>query len=182
MACDKMAGFPHGRIRRAFALGDADATALGKGYALESIVRDFFCAVPGVEILEQNAMDADGSIEVDVLVYIASGSPIQFLSEFVVIEAKNWAVPVGSQVVSGFVNKIQSMGLTTGILVATSGVTGNAESRSRARAVIARAYDQHKIRLVVLDRADIEAVRSSQDITQMMRRAWGRLIMRNPLS
>jgi hypothetical protein len=171
-------GFPYLQIARRLAEGDAAATTEEKGGALEDVVLRSFCKIRGVGLLRRDQTNVAGSAEIDLLLYNqAHPLGLPFLPNYLIFECKNWAAPVSSAAVDGFVSKVRSCRLELGILVAASGITGNPVDRTAANDIIRRAFDRENIKLLVITRAEIEAFRSTGDVIALIREKFGGLIM-----
>jgi Restriction endonuclease len=173
-----MARFSHSQIARRLAEGDAAPTTEGKGAALEDVVIQSFCKVRGIGFLRRDQTNNAGSAEIDILLYnqrLPLGLP--FLSDYLIFECKNWAAPVDSASVDGFVTKIRACRLDLGVLVAANGITGDAAQRTAANDIIRRAFDRDNIKVLVVTRAEIEAFRAIDDVISLMRDKFGALIM-----
>ena len=173
-----MPRFPYPDIARRLQDGDTAATTEEKGAALEEVVIQSFCRVRGVGFLRRDQTNHAGSAEIDILLFNGRhplGLP--FLPDYLIFECKNWAAPVNSASVEGFVAKIRSCRLDLGVLVAANGITGDPIQRTAANDVIRRAFDRDNIKLLVVTRAEIETFRSVKDVIALMREKFGGLIM-----
>ena len=173
-----MGRFSHLQIARRLIEGDAAATTEEKGAALEDVVIQSFCKVRGVGFLRRDQNNNAGSSEIDILLYNqrhALGLP--FLSDYLMFECKNWAAPVDSATVDGFVAKVRAARLDLGVLVAANGITGDPQQRTAANDIIRRAFDRDNIKLLVVTRGEIEHFRSIADVIVLMRGKFGDLIM-----
>src|SRR5579863_9687868 len=96
-----------GAIAASMAAAD-DGTAAQKGEVLEEIVSGTFCLLEGVGLLFRNAVDVQNSSEIDILLYNQrhpQGLP--FLPDYILIECKNWQIPVNAAVVRSFTSKLR---------------------------------------------------------------------------
>ena len=84
------------------------------------------------------------------------------------IECKNWSKTVGSMEVSWFLTKIRNRGLDFGILVAANGVTGDAHDKTAAHNVVSMALAAN-VRLIIITRAEIENLNSSEDLVMLIK-------------
>jgi predicted Mrr-cat superfamily restriction endonuclease len=118
---------------------------------------------------DNNSLNAAGSSDVDVSFWNnrLNGS-FDFLPQILIVECKNTAERVGSADVPVFLGKLQEMHLDHGILVAAQGITGDAESLRAAHDVIRTAYQRDKVRLIVLTRFELEALRSTNDLIRLL--------------
>jgi Restriction endonuclease len=172
--------FPYKKIAKRLAQGDSAKTTKGKGSALEDIVSWTFCSLPGVRVLKRNFVDAAGASEIDLLLYNdARLTPAAFLSEFPIIECKNWSEPVDSKTVRDFIGKVRAAHLTVGILVAANGVTGNANDRKAANDQIRLAFDADAIKIIVIARSDIQGLRSREGFLEFLQDRYGDVILRS---
>lgn len=173
-----MGRFSHSQIARRLLQGDAAATTEEKGAALEDVVIQSFCKVRGVGFLRRDQTNNAGSSEIDILLYNQRhllGLP--FLSDYLIFECKNWAAPVDSAAVEGFIAKVRAARLDMGILVAANGITGDPQQRTAANDSIRRAFDRDNIKLLVVTRTEIESFRAIADVVVLMREKFGDLIM-----
>jgi len=173
-----MPRFSQRHIARRLAEGDAAGTTEEKGAALEDVVLRSFCRLPGIGFLRRDQTNDAGSSEIDILLYNErhlAGLP--FLPDYLIFECKNWAAPVDSVTVSDFVTKVRNSRLGLGILVAANGITGDQQQRTAANDVIRRAFDRDNIKLLVITRVEMEALRSTADIVTLVRNKFADLIM-----
>lgn len=173
-----MPRFSHRKIARRLAEGDAAQTTEEKGAALEDVVLRSFCRVPGIGFLRRDQVNNAGSAEIDILLFNQRhllGFP--FFPDYLIFECKNWAAPVDSATVETFVAKVRNARLNLGILIAANGITGDQERRTAAIDVIRHAFDRDNIKVLVITRAEIEALRSTDDIVTLVRNKFADLIM-----
>ena len=176
-----MSRFPHPDIARRLMEGDVAATTEEKGAALEDVVVLSFCRVRGIDLLGRDQTNDAGSSEIDILLFnLRHSQGLPFLPDYLIFECKNWASPVNSASVEGFVAKVRARRLDVGILVAANGITGDSTERTAANEVIRRAFDRDNMKLMVVTRAEIEAFRSVKDVVALMRKKFGELIMGLP--
>jgi len=158
-------------------VGDNGNTA-EKGIALESVVTETFCKMEGVGIIRVNAIDDAGSSEIDILLYnLRHPQGLPFLSDNIMIECKNWRAPVGAAVVRVFSSKLHACRLDFGILVAANGVTGDEQDRTAAFAHIRSEFDRTGLKILIVTRAELEALRETDDLALLLRMKFGACIM-----
>lgn len=158
------------RIARHFRQVRDGNSVAEQGRALERLVCYLFESVPGIEITLRNELNAFDTEEIDVAFWnnqIRTG--LYFLPNVFLVECKNWSQPVGSQEVAYFVTRLNHRGCTYGILVATNGITGVPEDLTRANYEIAAALHDG-FRVLVVTRADIEALRSTTQLATLLKR------------
>lgn len=157
--------------------GDAGSTA-EKGAALEAVVADTFCQVEGVGILKTNIIDIAGSSEIDILLYnMKHPQGLPFLSDYIMIECKNWHLPVNTATVRVFTSKLHSCRLDFGILIAANGITGDANEKTAAFAHIRSEFDRTGLKLLVITRMELEGVRTTEDLVFLLRDKFAACIM-----
>lgn len=166
-----------GSISAILAAADAGNTAQ-KGEALENVTSSTFCLLPGVGIIHTNAVGADNSCEIDILLY-NQRSPygLPFLPDNIVIECKNWAKPVDAATLRAFTSKLRQFRLDFGIVVASSGITGDVADVTAGQAHLRHEFDREGLKVLVLTRAELEALTSSEELALMLRRKYGSFIM-----
>ncbi|MGI4876772.1 MAG: restriction endonuclease [Janthinobacterium lividum] len=175
-----MPGIPPGAIAATLAAADQGTTAQ-KGNALEQVVADTLCLLDGVGVLYTNALDVDGSCEIDILLYNQrhpSGLP--FLPDYILIECKNWSAPVNAATLRTFTSKLRQFKLDFGIVVASSGITGNQTDRTAGHAHLRREFDQIGLKTLVLNRQELEGLASTNELGLMLRKKFGAFIMGLP--
>jgi restriction endonuclease len=157
-------------IRKLFMKSDAAATVQEKGRTFENLICEVFEALPGIELVERNALNAFSTEEVDVALWNRrSGRGLYFFPHVVLIECKNWSGAVGSQEVAYFADRLRHRGCDFGILVAANGVTGDPQQLAQAHFELAIAASQGQ-RIVVLTRQELEAITSSADLIALIKR------------
>jgi restriction endonuclease Mrr len=115
-------------------------------------------------------LNAFATEEIDLAVGNAGHrSGLAAFSDVILVECKNWSNAVGSQEVTYFVSRLRQRGCTCGILIAMNGVTGDAADLTAAKFEIATALKE-KIRVIVLKRQELEALRTQADFVNLLKR------------
>jgi hypothetical protein len=150
--------------------GDAATTATERGRALEDVIVYVFELVPGVVLSVRNKLNAFESEEIDVGFW-NDGDPggLRFFAHTLLVESKNWRVPVGAQDLMVFDHKLISRGLSMGIFVAASGITGDAADLNAAHAVLAQALSQGR-EIIVITRYELETLTNTDDLVLLLKR------------
>lgn len=172
-----MSAIDHVNIAARLIAGDA-GNAAEKGAVLETIVAETFCQLQGVGLIKKNIVDNASSLEIDILLYnhrLQDGLP--FLPNHLIIECKNWHAPVNSATLTVFTGKLHKFRVDFGILVAANGITGNVVDRRAAQAHLRSVYDRDGLAVIVITRAEIEALRNTDDLGLLMREKYGDCIM-----
>ena len=65
---------------------------------------------------------------------------LQFLSDYLIFECKNWDAAVDSATLATFIVKVRAARLELGVLVAANGITGDAQQRTAANDIIRQAF------------------------------------------
>ena len=169
-----MARISQRRIQSFFDIADkADTrTAKGrgiKGRALEDLVCYLFELLPGIKLSKRNKLNQFVSEEIDVAFWNSKHSQgLYFLPDVIIVECKNWAVPVGSQEVSWFYNKLRDRrAFPYGILIAANGITGSAEDKTNAHQIIASAL-REGCQIIVITRQEIESLRDTKQLVEVI--------------
>lgn len=172
-----MARIPRAQLRAGLARVSNAVGSNDKGRALEDLVCFLFPLVPGIEIAQRNTLNAFETEEVDVALWNARHPEgFYFLPHLLLVEAKNWSNPCGSQEVSYFVGRLRQRGCDHGILFAANGITGVAEDLTRAHFEIASALAAG-IRVLVITPGDIEAATSTNQIVDLLKRKLCQLVV-----
>jgi hypothetical protein len=157
------------RIRTLLDTGRDGATTAVKGRALEDLVCYVFGKVPGISVTHRNVLNAFDTEEIDVALFNERRTrALDFLPSILLVEAKNWGAPVGSAEVAWFDRKLADRGLDHGILVAVSGVTGNAADKTAAHQIIATSLLAHR-RIIVITGDQIDALRDTSALVVLIK-------------
>jgi len=140
-----------------------------KGQIFEDLVCYVVEKIPGISVTKRNVLNPYQSEEIDIGVWNekVAGS-LSFLPNTILIEAKNWSTPAGSQEIAHFVAKLEERGLEFGFFVALNGVSGSPHEITAARDKIRFALCK-KIRIVVMKRVDIESFKSGNDVVEFVK-------------
>lgn len=172
-----MAVIDAGALAARLAAGDAGNTAQ-KGEALEAVVTETFCQIDGVGLIRRNIEDNAGSLEIDILLYNQKHlNGLPYLPSHLVIECKNWQAPVDSATLTVFAAKLRRFRLDFGILVAASGITGDANDKTAAHAQLRYVYERDGMIIIVLTRAELEALTETAELEALVREKYGLSIM-----
>ena len=169
----------HRRICRAFRNGDSAVTHHVRGQVLEDLMIYILGRIPGVRFVQRDIRVAGGSEEIDLVFWndrVPNGLP--YLPHILVFECKNWMAPVDSAAVAFFANKVRTRHLECGFLVATNGVTGDPVNITAAHQHIDLAFVRDNVRLVVFDRAEIEALSSTDHFSQLIQQKIAQIVLR----
>src|SRR5262245_60419171 len=135
------------------AIATNGATNAERGRAYEDLVCYVFEQVPGVSMTRRNALNAFQTEEIDVAVWNdGHADGLFFLTNIILVECKNWSNAVGSAEVNWFDSKLRNRGLDFGVLVATNGITGDANDLTTAHSMVDATLRERR-RLVII-RAD----------------------------
>jgi Restriction endonuclease len=176
-----MASLSPKRIQRDFGRGDNAADGYERALALEDLTKYLFRRLPGVRFSAQDVVVAGGSEEIDLVFWndgLREGLP--FLPNILLFECKNWHDPVVSSAVSFFIQKVTSRHLEYGFLIAANGITGDQNEITAAHAQIETAFLQNKVKTLVLTRAEIEQLTSTEALIRLIQDKILRLTLRKP--
>lgn len=164
-----MTSFSAARVAAGIEHARNGETRTEQGRRYEDLVCYFLGAIPGVSVTARDQQNAFATEEIDI-VFWNDRRPrgLHFLQEFLFVECKNWSSSVASQDVSYFVQKLRSRGLTFGLLIAANGITGLADDRTAAYAILASAL-QDGIRVVVLTNDDLLSVSTPPEIVDLIK-------------
>jgi Restriction endonuclease len=168
--CGEMPAYEKAVIQGHLVAADGAATNDAKGKALEDLACYLFGQIPGVSITERNPLNAFATEEIDVALWNEQDpAGLKSFNAVILVECKFWSKPVGSEQVGWFLKKIENRGLDFGILLAMRGVTGDAQDRGQAHYEVAMVLPK-KIRLIVITRAEIEALSTTEELVTQIRR------------
>ncbi len=159
-----------GRILNVYVNAGANAqNTAEQGKALEDLICYLFGQVPGISIPLRNTKNTFRTEEIDVALWNEKEEQgLHFLSNIILVEAKNWSFPVGGEEVSWFDSKLRSRGLDFGILVSTRGITGDPEKLTAAHYVVSRALSE-KRKLVVLKTDEILQLTNTEALCDLIK-------------
>lgn len=123
-----------------------------KGDRFEVLVAYLLRTLGGYESRGQ-VQTLDG--ENDLLLRDVSDRP-SVLGEYVLVECKNWADPVGAPALKKFAQDVRSASCHSGIFVARSGITGT--DHRDARYAVRKSYHRDGVVIMVLDDRDVQRV------------------------
>lgn len=150
-----------------FAAGDKAATATARGKALEDLLSHLFGRISGVRLVRRNVLTGDLSGEID-LIFWNDRSVLDFLPNILMFECKNWSTPVDSAAVTHFATKATNRKLSHAFLVAANGITGDAIQVTAAHAHLHSTLLVHDCKLVILDRADLCSLVSTEQLIALV--------------
>ena len=156
-------------VNQAFNDSQNALTTTDKGRALEDLICYLFDLVPGIAITRRNTMNAFQTEEIDVALWndkALDGLP--FMPDIILVECKNWSNPVGSSAVSWFDTKLRNRGLSHGILIATQGITGDAQDLTAAHTVISGALREQR-RLLVITKNELRQLQDTDALVHLIK-------------
>jgi len=140
-----------------------------KGKIFEDLVCYIINKIPGISVTKRNVLNPYHSEEIDIGVWNEKVSRgFHFLPNTILIEAKNWSSPAGSQEIAHFVAKLEERGLEFGFFVALNGVSGSKHEITAAKDKIRQALGK-KIRIIVIKKTDIDLFTSGKDIVNFVK-------------
>ncbi len=165
-----MAKYSRTIIRKYFRVSDDPrATTSEKGKALEDLTCYLFGKIRGISVSQRNALNTFDSEELDIDFWNEQHVlGLRSFNAIILIECKNWSNPVDSSEITAFIAKIQNRALDFGILVAANGITGHARDVRQAHDIVSKAL-MRGVRLVVITRQEIEALRSSDELVTLLK-------------
>ena len=166
-----MARYSQPKITRLLNESDNAPNVDVKGAKLEELVRYLFCKIPRVTFYGANILDGNRAHELDVVFNNDTrDSDLYFLDHAIITECKNTAHPVSSAQVGWFVRKLQDRIASSGILIALSGITGEADGVNNGHSEILSALVRDGIRILVIKRADILSFQTTDDLVALLQR------------
>ena len=146
-----MAKYSNVYIRKLLNESDTALSADVKGDILEELTKYLFDKVPGVTFHKKNVLDGVRAHELDVVFKNDKRiSDLYFLDFVIITECKNTSHRLGSMGVRWFIDKLRDCGVSTGILVSLSGITGVADGVSNAHSEVINAVVRDKVSVLLL--------------------------------
>lgn len=144
-------------------------TADEKGDVLENLARYIFEKVRGVSFYDKNILDQNRAHELDVAFWnLQPQSELWFLGPIIIVECKHTGRPVGSRDVGWFVRKLQDRSVGHGILIALSGITGEADGTSNAHSEVLTALIRDRVKVLLLRREEVLSLENTDDLVQLL--------------
>jgi predicted Mrr-cat superfamily restriction endonuclease len=166
-----MARYSQRRIARLLAESDNAPNTDVKGAKLEELVKYLFCKISKVTFYGANILDNNRAHELDVVFNNDTReSALYFLDHAIITECKNTQARVNSEQIGWFVRKLQDRISTSGILIALSGITGEADGINNAHSEILSAVVRDGIRILVIKRDDILSFLTTDDLVALLQR------------
>jgi hypothetical protein len=163
-----MPAYDTARIQASLTAIDGAPTSDAKGDALEALARYLFETIPGVAFMRKNILDAPRAHELDVAFWNDSRvSQLYFIDAVIIVECKAAGTPTGSHDVGWYVRKLQDRGSGYGILIALNGITGDGNTSAHSEVLAALTRDG--IRILVLTRAEIVRLASTEDLSDLLK-------------
>lgn len=152
---------------------DNSVNSTQKGERFEAVCAYLFAELSGVGIEARDAVL--GAEEIDLVVWNAQTEEVlrPFDNTFF-IECKNWSAPVGAPALDSFIAKLRRKNLKTGMFIAANGVTGdflNSNNGSGAIDIIKAAL-QEGIRVIIINRNDLDAIHSLDDLRKLIKKRY----------
>ena len=136
-------------------------TADEKKRTLENLAQYLFSSIVGWYVQPSTRT---GPYELDGI--ISNSSNHQFLrtlDTYIPIECKNWRVPVGAEVITQFIGKLNLFKCNMGILISRRGIKNKTVNELRKD-----AYRRGNIYVLVFDRKDIRSIVDGQDLVALL--------------
>jgi Restriction endonuclease len=140
-----------------------------RGKAYEQLAKYLLERIPGVSATHRNVTNVFATEEIDLACQnkqLPTG--LRSLPPNFLVECKGWDKAVGSEQVAWFLLKIEFRALDFGILIAANGITGVPEELTAAQHIASCVLAVRKIRLVVITRAEIEALASGEEFARLI--------------
>ncbi|HEV3256490.1 MAG TPA: hypothetical protein VG013_06410 [Gemmataceae bacterium] len=162
-----MPAYDKARIKGFLNTLDTSTNQAVRGKAFEELACYLFSCVPGITITGRNEMNTFATEEIDVACRNEQDAAgLRLLNPFFLVECKGWKDPIHSEQVAWFLMKIEHRGLDFGVLIAANGITGVPEHLTAANFLVSFALATKKIRMVIITRAEIEALNSGEELAQ----------------
>jgi hypothetical protein len=161
--------FPTTRFRGLLLQADMARSPQRRGALLEDAVALLFGAIPGVLVDGRNQANFADNEEIDITCWNDTRiSEVHFLMAPFLIECKNWKSPIGGGEIAYFAAKLQTRGLTRGVIVSGCGVAGTTVPLKGAHQSLHQAIS-HGTHIFVLSRNHLDSIRSASDLSRLLR-------------
>jgi hypothetical protein len=162
---------------------DAAMTTTDKGDRFEELCNYLFENLSGVSIEGRDSVTA--SEEIDIVLWNAQLEEVlRPFDNTILVECKNWSVPVGAPAFDSFISKIRRRTLKTGIFIAANGVTGdflNSNAGNGAIDIIKSALAEG-IRVIIINRNDLDSITTLDDFRNLIKKRYCGLFLHKPFN
>jgi len=164
-----MARYSNSNIKKLLHDSDNALTSDAKGDLLEELVKYLFDKIPGVSFHKKNVLDGVRAHELDVVFKNDKRvSDCYFLDFVIITECKNTGRRLGSMGVRWFIDKLRDRGVSIGILISLSGITGLADGISNAHSEVINALIRDKVSILILSREEIEILTTTDELVNLL--------------
>lgn len=164
-----MARYSNAHIRKLLNDSDNAPTADKKGDILEELAKYLFDKIRGVSFHKKNVLDGVRAHELDVVFKNDKRiSDLYFLDFVIITECKNTGHRLGSMGVRWFIDKLRDCGVSAGILISLSGITGVADGISNAHSEVINAVIRDKVSVLLLSREEIEVLKNTDELVNLL--------------
>ena len=151
-----------------------------KGTSLEILSSYLFNCIDGIEVRETNINGP--AEEVDLLLWNAKTEAVfSPWDNLISVECKNWSKPAGAHLIDSFASKIRLKHLTTGIFVASNGVTGDfVNGDNQNRGAVYRLHEhltRDGIRIVVIRMEDLRGLADISNFLDLVKDRYCKIYM-----
>ena len=133
-----------------------------KGKTLENLAKYLFEKINGLKIIQTRLR-----LEAEEIDLILSNSAFINWGDPIIIECKNWTKPVPKNDVVAFIDKVETVGAITGVLIAMNGVTGNEYKDAYLK--IREALSKKKIRILVITWEELDKVNTGDEWVNLLK-------------
>lgn len=170
------------KIRQLLNQSDAGNTYV-KGRVFEDLILYLFNKFSGVRLAARNVLDASGSQEIDLALWNNRVlGPFDILDPIIICECKNEVPSLSSAKVREFVHKLRTRGATSGVLISSSGISGQLNGYRFANSVIMDALSIDGIKVIVIDRQDILSFTNTDDMLNNITEKYLHLTVRRTMN
>ncbi len=165
------------KIRKLLASRDFGHNTTKYGQQLEDLICYIFEKLPHVSLKERNLQDRSNGREIDLVFWNDhTHSGLYFLHSIIPVECKNWSKPVTGNELIMFATLLKNRGLSFGIFVARSGITGKELKGTDGYGDLQNIlHDGCKI-LIITER-DLENITDTDQIVELLKQKLCKLVI-----
>ncbi|MFI1919719.1 restriction endonuclease [Nocardia sp. NPDC020380] len=156
-------------VRRHLLAADTATDTDSQGKAYETLAEYLFESIPGC-FTQRNGISYFRTEQVDL--GVCNGKHqlgLYALPNIVLVECKNWSSPVDSSTLGYFINILASRSVEVGILIAASGITGDARSLTSAHGLGVGAIARG-MAVLIITTEEIEKLTCTYDFVNLLQR------------
>lgn len=147
-------------------------TADEKKKTLENLSEYVFNSTTIFEIVDADRRTNTAEIDRIASIKAIPATFVQEWGSYLIIECKNWEIPVGSKEISRLGDNIDKAGCKVGVLFSKKGVTGRSNNDRDAVREIRSQYERYRRIIIVFSEKDLNEIAEGKNFLTMMEKKY----------